>query len=710
MTTPTGSLEPDLLVHDRYRVVRQIGRGGMGAVYEAVDSRLGNTVALKQTLVRGAQLDDAFAREARLLSSLRHPALPVVSDYFAEGEGHFLVMQFIPGTDLGTLMAQRSAPFSFGEVLPWADQLLDALDYLHSQTPPIVHRDLKPQNLKLTPRDEIVLLDFGLAKGGTTGLDATKAEGASLFGYTPQYAPLEQIQATGTDPRSDLYSLAATLYALLAHKAPPNALDRAAAVLQGASDPLRPLVELNPQVPQAVSALLVRCMALAANNRPASAAAVRAELADAIRTGAAGAATAGMRTIIQPPPESAQVRITPPPGLAQANSAPPPPLTPGPSIPTSVPPPNRAWLPLLIVGIVGLLLVAVLGGALLFLAKGFVDGPPPGTVIVAVDAPTAVSTVERPTVAVPTQPVSDGPLPNVAATMAAVEATANAAFTEAQQTAQTALGGDERQRPGAALGRVSLEFGEKGTGDGFLDDPRGVAIGPDGAIYVADYSNRRIQRFSPKGKFERSFFVKEDRPILALAADRQGRVLVAQNSQVSVFDGKTGKLVTTFTDSQGNGFEDLEVLGDGSLIAIPWAGDDLVRLSAEGVETGRIKHILKAADAEGSPQAVAADGLGTLYILADQGQTVYIFGSDGAFRDKFSVSDANAFGEIAVDGQGRIYVPGFFKGVQVFAPDGRPLDVIRLPGSAFDLTFDDQDNLYAATNAPKVVKLQVRGQ
>jgi serine/threonine protein kinase len=87
----------------------------MGAVYEAVDTRLGNTVALKETLVRGGQLDEAFAREARLLSALRHPALPVVSDYFAEGNGHFLVMQFIPGTDLGNLMTQRSITFDFGE-------------------------------------------------------------------------------------------------------------------------------------------------------------------------------------------------------------------------------------------------------------------------------------------------------------------------------------------------------------------------------------------------------------------------------------------------------------------------------------------------------------------------------------------------------------------------------------------------------------------
>src|SRR5215470_7621895 len=98
MVTPTP-LAPDMLIHERYRIVRPIGQGGMGAIYEAIDQRLGNTVALKQTLLSGAQLDRAFEREARLLAGLRHPALPVVSDFFADGGGRFLVMQYIPGKD-----------------------------------------------------------------------------------------------------------------------------------------------------------------------------------------------------------------------------------------------------------------------------------------------------------------------------------------------------------------------------------------------------------------------------------------------------------------------------------------------------------------------------------------------------------------------------------------------------------------------------------
>ena len=142
---------PSTLIHGRYLITRMIGRGGMGAVYEAVDQRLGATVALKQMTVSGAGVSAAFEREAHILAGLRHPALPKVSDFFSDGPSQFLVMEFIPGTDLGTLLAQRDRPFPVEEVLRWAEQALAVLAYLHVQSPPIIHRDIKPQNVKLTP-------------------------------------------------------------------------------------------------------------------------------------------------------------------------------------------------------------------------------------------------------------------------------------------------------------------------------------------------------------------------------------------------------------------------------------------------------------------------------------------------------------------------------------------------------------------------------
>ncbi|NTV62813.1 MAG: protein kinase, partial [Oscillochloris sp.] len=266
-------LEPGSLVIQRYQIVRLIGRGGMGAVYEAVDQRLRNTVALKQMIGSSAENAEAFKHEAQLLAGLRHPALPKVIDYFSDTSGRFLVMEFFSGADLAALQARRGGPFPVTDVLDWADQLLGSLEYLHTRTPPVLHRDIKPQNLKLTPDGQVVLLDFGLARGAD--------QDTSFFGYTLQYAPLEQIDASGTDQRSDLYALAATLYHLLTDRVPPNAPVRAESMLAGRPDPLRPLRDLNPEVSVDLSDIFTRALAISRESRPASAATMRLALREA---------------------------------------------------------------------------------------------------------------------------------------------------------------------------------------------------------------------------------------------------------------------------------------------------------------------------------------------------------------------------------------------------------------------------------------------
>ena len=292
-------LSPNTVLQDRYRIERILGQGGMGAVYEAVDQKFGSTVALKQTLMTGEALDRAFEREARLLNKLRHAALPVVIDYFLENDGKFLVMQYIPGEDLAALLATRGGPFAVADVLNWADHLLDALDYLHAQDPPVIHRDIKPQNVKMTPRGEVILLDFGLAKGTVT--DGTHASAtASIMAYTAHYAPLEQMRGAGTDARSDLYSLGATLYTLLTAQVPADALTRAEVILSSRKDPLARADALNPFVPASVAGALERAMAMDRNERFASAAEMRDALREAAR--ASGAAEGGTLVASSPRP------------------------------------------------------------------------------------------------------------------------------------------------------------------------------------------------------------------------------------------------------------------------------------------------------------------------------------------------------------------------------------------------------------------------
>ena len=275
-------IEPNTILQERYQVTRLIGQGGMGAVYEAVDQRLGTPVALKQTLAPGGQLGRAFEREARLLAMLRHPSLPKVIDHFADASGQYLVMEFIPGPDLAALLEDRGAPFGVREVLDWADQLLQVLEYLHTRQPPILHRDIKPQNLKISGEGVAVLLDFGLARGDPSVQSQGSVTG-SVFGYTAHYAPLEQIHNSGTDVRSDLYALAATLHHLLTGATPVDAISRATAVLRRQPDPLHPPTALNPRVPPAVSRVLMQALALNQDERPADAATMRAALAQAAR-------------------------------------------------------------------------------------------------------------------------------------------------------------------------------------------------------------------------------------------------------------------------------------------------------------------------------------------------------------------------------------------------------------------------------------------
>jgi serine/threonine-protein kinase len=208
----------------------------MGCVYMAEDLRLsGRMCALKAVYYDSnlpedviIQTREQFKREATVLARLDHPNLPKVSDFFSDEDRDYLVMDYVPGKDLRTLMlAEKKKKKYLTErvVLSWADQIADALIYLHSQTPIILHRDIKPSNIKLTPNGMIKLVDFGLVKiliSGEKTITVVHGHGSAY------YTPLEQYGGdTGhTDPRSDVYSFGATLYHLLTNKAPKEARER----------------------------------------------------------------------------------------------------------------------------------------------------------------------------------------------------------------------------------------------------------------------------------------------------------------------------------------------------------------------------------------------------------------------------------------------------------------------------------------------------
>ena len=255
------TLKKEQVIKDRYQIREIIGQGGMGCVYLADDLRLaGRLCALKAVSYETnlpdeviLQTREQFKREATVLARLDHPNLPKVSDFFSDHERDYLVMDFVPGEDLRTLMLEEKKKGHFLEerkVLNWASQIADALAYLHSQDPAILHRDIKPSNIKLTPNGIIKLVDFGLVKilvYGEKTITVVQGHGSAY------YTPLEQYGGdTGhTDPRSDVYSFGATLFHLLTNKAPVEARER---FLERESElPIRDInKKISPRTEQAI--------------------------------------------------------------------------------------------------------------------------------------------------------------------------------------------------------------------------------------------------------------------------------------------------------------------------------------------------------------------------------------------------------------------------------------------------------------------------
>ena len=216
-TEVDGTLQKNVILDNRYKIVRLLKSGGMGAVYQALDGRFDDTLcAVKEMLDLTAKPEekkyfvDRFKKEALILHNLRHANLPVVKDYFIEAGRYYLVMDFIEGRDLETILKEdeeKGLPPDM--VVKWAIQILDVLDYLHNQNPPVIYRDLKPSNVMLNSDGVIKLIDFGIARTVTPGTEAT------MTGIgTPVYAPKEILMGK-PEKRSDIYSLGATMHSLL---------------------------------------------------------------------------------------------------------------------------------------------------------------------------------------------------------------------------------------------------------------------------------------------------------------------------------------------------------------------------------------------------------------------------------------------------------------------------------------------------------------
>ncbi len=450
-------IQSGTVLKSRYKIIQTLGKGGMGEVYLAEDQSLANQVAVKANHNLSAHTSAQFIREARLLASLKHPNLPRVIDYFIEDDSQYLVMDYVPGNDLRTLVEGKNA-IMVPLVIKWAEQLGNAINYLHNQNPPIFHRDVKPANIKVTPNGEVVLVDFGIAKTG----DPSQETQTGAWGYTPGFAPPEQVSGLRTGPYSDQFSLAATLYYLLAGTPPVDSAQR----MMG-SAVLTPIKELRKETPDHVSVAIMKAMSIKPEERFTT-------VADFIHA----------LTSPTPIPDPSNTQRT---VIGRARTAQPPvvpPATP-PAAAEALPVPHRKSPLGLILGIIGVLVLA--GGFFLLKSMGIIG------------AKTA-TTVPTPFVLVVTGEPQNTPPP--IETAAATETPASAATDTPEPTATATL---PAYIPIGGGGRLAFVSNRQADGYfqvwlmGVVQDTDGNLLGVNPQQLTFDEGNKSNPSWSPDG-------------------------------------------------------------------------------------------------------------------------------------------------------------------------------------------------------------------
>src|SRR6202140_2847851 len=256
---PNEPLTSGVILQNRYEIERLRGGGGMGMVYLAHDQRLANRACALKEMVdhfidqqQRIEANDYFAREADTLAQLKHAAIPAITDRFDDKNRPSLVMEYVEGRNLEEEIAARGGPLPEGLIIDIARQLCDVLAYLHGSTPPVVYRDMKPSNVMLTPRGRVVLVDFGIAR---LFKEARKGTMIGTLGF----APPEQYQGIA-DPRSDIYSLGATLHYIVTGRDPEK--------FPPFSFP--PIRDLRPDISSNLAGAIDRALAYEMDGRPAT--------------------------------------------------------------------------------------------------------------------------------------------------------------------------------------------------------------------------------------------------------------------------------------------------------------------------------------------------------------------------------------------------------------------------------------------------------
>lgn len=272
LPVPDGSLQPGQVLQNRYRILGVIGVGGMGAVYQARDQRFEDVARLcaVKEMINMAQDQQTreqsiknFKREAELLATLSHPAIPQIFDFFSFGDRSYLVMEYIQGKDLEAILNSTSQYLPTDQIIQWAIEICDVLAYLHNHKPePIVFRDMKPSNVMIDHHRRVRLIDFGIAKTMQVGQQGTTIG-------TEGYSPPEQYKGEAS-PAADIYALGASLHHLLTRRDP-----RLEPPFSFEQNPVR---SINSNISEELDAIVMRALAYDPKDRYSTADAMKQSL------------------------------------------------------------------------------------------------------------------------------------------------------------------------------------------------------------------------------------------------------------------------------------------------------------------------------------------------------------------------------------------------------------------------------------------------
>lgn len=272
-----------------------------------------------------------------------------------------------------------------------------------------------------------------------------------------------------------------------------------------------------------------------------------------------------------------------------------------------------------------------------------------------------------------------------------------------------------RPSPTPQFAYVVSEFGGKGAGAGKMSDARAIAVDNNGHVFVGEYLGGRIQIFDATGKFKTQCLLETKLPLPALAADRRGNLFALQGTAITQYDAATCAVRNVFQPTLGASYESIAMGADGMLYATLTGNnqDGIVRLNPSGLETIVTENAISGQlDSFELEPILALDGAGNFYVLGAFADQVFKFDRNGKFVDTLGSKGSepgqfSAANTLAIDSQGRIYVSDS-KGVQVFANDGRYLDIFDIPKNvASGMAFDDQDNLWIAARE-QVYQLKIR--